>query len=61
MDTAKQAVDKRIQYQTDNFESYVPTEVPKLEKAVTVTGGTTLIFVVSDDASKAKSVIDSLS
>ena len=61
VDTAKQAIEKRIQYQTDNFESYVPTEVPKLEKSVTVTGGTTVLFVVSNDADQAKSVIDSLS
>ena len=54
------AAHSAIAYQTDNFKDYVPAEVPKLEKAVVKTGGTTVVFVVSANADGAKSVIDSL-
>ena len=60
VEAAKAAIEKRIAYQTDNFKDYVPAEVPKLEKAVVKTGGTTVVFVVSANADGTKSVIDSL-
>lgn len=54
----KECVDKHLQEYKDGFSDYLPTEVPKLEKAVIVTSGNYVVYSVSDDDSKAKEIID---
>jgi hypothetical protein len=54
----KAAVENRIAAQKIAFESYVPAEVPKLDKAVVYTRGTTVILYVADLYDAAKAVLD---
>lgn len=57
--TVKAGVEQRIQDQIASYENYVPTEVPKLNDALVITEGLYVIFVVSNDAAAAQSIIDS--
>ncbi|SEG16401.1 protein of unknown function [Eubacterium ruminantium] len=53
----KSAIEKRVEEQKASFKDYNAAEVPKLEDAVIVTGGNYIVFVVSGDSAKAKSII----
>lgn len=58
--SAKDALEKaqqRIETQKDAFTSYVPEEIPKLEKAVTEQYGEYVVLSVSDTPEQAKEVI----
>lgn len=46
---AKSHFETRITDRTEAMSSYIPTEVPKLEKAVLEVRGATLLFVVAND------------
>lgn len=46
---AKANFETRIADRTDSMASYIPAEVPKLEKAVVEVRGATLLFVVAND------------
>ncbi|NLL38739.1 MAG: DUF4358 domain-containing protein [Clostridiales bacterium] len=53
----KDAVNNRLRLQTDSFESYLPSEVPKLEKAIVFTRGNYVILIVADDYDSASNVL----
>jgi hypothetical protein len=50
----------RIEDQTFGYESYKPTEVPKLEYAIVEVRGTTALFVVANDWEKAEQIVAGL-
>lgn len=54
----KETVEKHLQEYKDGFSDYLPSEVPKLEKAVVITSGNYIVYSVSDDDAKAKEIID---
>lgn len=49
----------RIRDQIASYESYVPSEVPKLEGALRMTIEKYVFFVVSNDSDKAQSIVES--
>lgn len=55
----KAGAEARIEEQIASYENYVPAEVPKLESAILMTEGNTLIFVVCADYEGAQSILDS--
>ena len=58
---AKKALEKvkeRVDDQKSAFESYVPAEVPKLEKAVTAQYGDCVVLSVSDSPEEAQKLIE---
>ncbi len=58
--SAKDALEKaqqRLETQKNAFASYVPEEIPKLEKAVTAQYGDYVVLSVSDAPEQAKDVI----
>lgn len=50
---AKQAIDSRLKDLHDKFVDYVPAEIPKLDKAVTVTNGDYIMMTAASDSEKA--------
>lgn len=48
----------RVENQIAVLQSYVPEAVPRLENAIVQTEGSTVIFVVAQDAAAAQTVID---
>lgn len=51
-DSAKAALTAlgyRVEDRTESMKSYIPTEVPKLEKAVTASRGNSVLLVVAND------------
>jgi len=57
---AKDIFTKRVKEQIESYTDYVPEEVPKLKDAVIITSKEYAILCVSDDASKAKSIIEGI-
>lgn len=55
------ALEERVKEQKDSFENYVPKELDKLDKAVIVKVGNTVVLSVSNDDAKAKEIIDKAS
>lgn len=55
---AYDAVNKRLDYQKDSYELYIPEEMVKLDAAVVQLSGSYVIFCVSD-GDTAKTIIDS--
>lgn len=55
------ALEERVKEQKDSFENYVPKELDKLDKAVIVKAGNTVVLSVSNDDAKAKEIIDKAS
>lgn len=58
--TAKQLKDKLEDHrasQIKTYENYVPTEVPKLQKAPLLRQGKYLVFVVNQDSDKVKEIV----
>lgn len=53
------AIQNRIDMQITSFESYVPTEVPKLENAIVQTSGMFIVYVTAEDAAAAQTIVDS--
>lgn len=51
------AAKERVELQKKAFESYVPEEVPKLEKTIIIRSGEYVILVVSADAAAAESIL----
>lgn len=60
IDTVKSAFETRLENQKEACENYLPDEIPKLESAVIYTKGNYVILCVSNDNSKAKSIIEDL-
>ncbi|MCR5484424.1 MAG: DUF4358 domain-containing protein [Clostridiales bacterium] len=56
----KDAAQNRIELQIDNYSSYAPKEVPKLENAVIYTGEDVVVVCVSADNKTADSLIKGL-
>lgn len=54
---AKAIFENRVNEQIESYESYVPEEVPKLNKAVIAVVGDIAVLSVSDDAEAAKKII----
>lgn len=54
----KALFDSRVDEQMESFESYIPEEVVKLKEAVIITSKEYAVLSVSDDASKAKDIIE---
>ena len=46
--------------QAEDYEDYVPSEVPKINNAVIYQNGDIMVFCVSNDASAVRSTLDSL-
>lgn len=58
LDRIKDAVKNRLRLQTDSFESYLPSEVPKLENAIVFTRGNYVILIVANDNERANSILE---
>lgn len=54
----KAACEARIESQKESYESYVPEEVPKLEKAIIRTGGVYVVYVTAADPGAAGKILD---
>ena len=50
----------RQSVQAEDYEDYVPSEVPKINNAVIYQNGDIMVFCVSNDASAVRSTLDSL-
>ena len=55
---AKSMLEDRVKEQKESFTDYVPGELTKLDAAVIKSAGNYAILSVSDDSSKASSIID---
>jgi hypothetical protein len=55
------ALKERVKEQKDSFENYVPKELDKLDKAVIVKIGNTVVLSVSNEDAKAKEIIEKAS
>lgn len=55
------ALEERVKEQKESFENYVPKELDKLDKAVIVKVGNTVVLSVSNDDAKAKEIIENAS
>ncbi|MGI6029456.1 MAG: DUF4358 domain-containing protein [Candidatus Heteroscillospira sp.] len=53
-----EAMDARVTGQISAYESYVPAEVPKLEKAIVRSSGVYVAYVTAADADGAVKIID---
>lgn len=54
----EEAFETRIKNQKTSFQDYVPEELKKLEKAVVIKKGNTVILSVSNEEEKAKEIIN---
>ena len=54
-------LEERVKEQKDSFENYVPKELDKLDKAVIVKAGNTVVLSISNDDAKAKEIIENAS
>lgn len=54
----KAACETRIASQKESYESYVPEEVPKLEKAIVRMSGVYVVYVTAADPAAAESILD---
>ncbi len=54
----KTACEARVEYQKESYESYVPEEVPKLEKAIVRISGVYVVYVTAADSTEAGKVLD---
>lgn len=54
----EQAVRERVQTQKDVYQDYRPEQIPKLDHAVVVTQGNTVILCVSDFEQQAREILD---
>jgi hypothetical protein len=55
------ALKERVEEQKESFENYVPKELDKLDKAVIVKSGNTVVLSVSNEDAKAKEIIEKAS
>lgn len=54
----KAACEARIEAQKESYESYVPEEVPKLEKAIVRMGGVYVVYITAADPAEAGKILD---
>lgn len=54
------AAKARVETQRTTYESYAPGEMPKLDDAIVIQNDVYVFYIVSADASKAQTVLDSL-
>lgn len=50
----------RIKDQTEAFQNYVPTELPKLKDAIVSISGNTVVLCVSKDSQQAQKLLDAV-
>jgi len=55
---AQAVLEERVEEQKASFQDYVPKELEKLDKAVIIKRGKSLVLSISNDAAKAKKLID---
>ena len=48
-EVALTALGYRVEDRTESMKSYIPTEVPKLEQAITTARGNSVLLVVASD------------
>ena len=51
------ALNERVEEQKESFKDYVPKELEKLEEAVVIQKGKTVVLSISNDSQKAKDII----
>ena len=54
---AQTVLEERVEEQKESFEDYVPKELDKLNKAVIVKSGNTVVLSISNEDAKAKEII----
>ena len=54
---ALSALNERVEEQKESFKDYVPKELEKLDEAVVIQKGKTVILSISNDSQKAKDII----
>ena len=54
----KEVLGNRVEEQKESFQNYVPEELEKLEKAVIVKEGKSVVLSISNDDQKAKEIIE---
>lgn len=59
VNTVAEAVNARLDYLREGYSSYGPQEVPKIESAVVLTKGNTVILCICNNPKNAESVADS--
>lgn len=55
------ALEERVEEQKESFRDYVPKELDKLDKAVIMKIGNTIVLSISNDDVKAKEIIENAS
>lgn len=55
---ALQQLQYRVEDRTDSMKSYIPAEVPKLEKAVVTSRGNSVLLVVANDYSPVNTFLE---
>ena len=58
LDSAKAAVEKRLEKQRENYENYRPDELLRLDNALVKTSGNYLLLSVADDNTQAEEIFD---
>lgn len=58
--SAKAALEKRLESQTELYSTYTPDEMYKLDTAVIYTSGNYAIFIALSDNDRAKEIVDGL-
>lgn len=54
----KKGIEDRLVFQRASFQNYVPDEVKRIDKAVTVVNGNVVVLVISDNPDKATEIIE---
>jgi len=60
-DKVQTVLEERVKEQKESFENYVPKELDKLDKAVIMKVGNTVVLSISNDDVKAKEIIENAS
>jgi PBP1b-binding outer membrane lipoprotein LpoB len=58
VENVKTALNNRITYLHDQWQSYGPAQVPKIDGAAIVVEGNCVFFAISNDSSSAQQIID---
>lgn len=59
-DADKALIEKRIQSQIKSYETYIPEEIERLEKAIVLYSGNVAVICVAKNSEDAKKVIENL-
>ena len=58
VENVKSALSNRITYLHDQWQSYGPAQVPKIDGAAIVVKGNCVFFAISNDSSSAQQIVD---